>query len=74
MPENEKLVTVKEAHFMIVESIVAKKINRPAPSVKSLYRWLNEGKIFQRSQRIGMAGWLIPRDEVERVLREETIF
>lgn len=73
MPE-EKLLTVKEAHAMIAESIAARSINRPAPSIKSLYRWLNEGKVFKRAQRIGLAGWLVPREEVERVLREENIF
>lgn len=73
MPE-ARLVTVKEAHGMIIEKIQERKANRPAPSLATLYRWLNEGKVFQRSQRIGPAGWLIPHDEVERVLREENIF
>lgn len=61
-----RMFTVKAAAGMIQEQSPGR-----APSVQTLYRWLNEGRIFKKAQRIGINGWLIPEEELERVIREE---
>ena len=41
-------------------------------SSKTIRRWIDEGKTFQRLLKI-KGGWLIPESEVDRILEEGEI-
>lgn len=41
-------------------------------SKKTIYRWIDEGKVFQDVRKV-RDGYLIPEKEVERVVSQENI-
>jgi excisionase family DNA binding protein len=41
-------------------------------SKKTIYRWIDEGKVFRDVRRV-RDGYLIPEEEVERVVSQENL-
>lgn len=61
-----RMYTVKAAAGLMQEKAPGR-----APSVQTLYRWLNEGNVFTRAERAGVNGWLIPEEEINRIILEK---